>query len=62
MAGLPPQYWLSTAIVTPVITALFGSSWHLVSGATLAISAVVFSTSPFSSNRGPRAYIEAAPR
>lgn len=44
MAGLPPQYGLSTAIVTPVITALFGSSWHLVSKPTLAISAVVFST------------------
>jgi len=44
IAGLPPQYGLYTAIVTPVFAALFGSSWHLVSGPTTAISIVVFST------------------
>ena len=44
IAGLPPQYGLYTAIVTPIIAALFGSSWHLVSGPTTAISIVVFST------------------
>ena len=43
IAGLPPQYGLYTAIVTPIIAALFGSSWHLVSGPTTAISIVVFS-------------------
>jgi SulP family sulfate permease len=43
IAGLPPQYGLYTAIVTPIIAALFGSSWHLVSGLTTAISLVVFS-------------------
>ncbi|MBC8337340.1 MAG: SulP family inorganic anion transporter [Rhodospirillales bacterium] len=43
IAGLPPQYGLYTAIVTPIIAALFGSSWHLVSGPTTAISLVVFS-------------------
>ena len=42
IAGLPPEYGLYTAIVTPVIAALFGSSWHLVSGPTTAISIVVF--------------------
>ncbi len=44
IAGLPPEYGLYTAMVTPVIAALFGSSWHLISGPTTAISIVVFST------------------
>ncbi|HEB79045.1 MAG TPA: sodium-independent anion transporter, partial [Rhodospirillales bacterium] len=43
IAGLPPQYGLYTAIVTPIVAALFGSSRHLVSGPTTAISIVVFS-------------------
>ncbi|PLX36282.1 MAG: sodium-independent anion transporter [Hyphomicrobiales bacterium] len=43
IAGLPPQYGLYTAMVTPVIAALFGSSLHLISGPTTAISIVVFS-------------------
>ncbi|MBZ0072197.1 MAG: SulP family inorganic anion transporter [Thiohalobacteraceae bacterium] len=42
IAGLPPEYGLYTAIITPVIAALFGSSRHLVSGPTTAISIVVF--------------------
>ncbi len=44
IAGLPPEYGLYTAMVTPVVAALFGSSRHLVSGPTTAISIVVFST------------------
>jgi len=43
IAGLPPQYGLYTAIVTPIVAALFGSSRHLISGPTTAISIVVFS-------------------
>jgi SulP family sulfate permease len=43
IAGLPPEYGLYTAMVTPVIAALFGSSFHLISGPTTAISIVVFS-------------------
>lgn len=42
IAGLPPEYGLYTAMVTPIIAALFGSSRHLVSGPTTAISIVVF--------------------
>ncbi|TNE83538.1 MAG: hypothetical protein EP339_00180, partial [Gammaproteobacteria bacterium] len=42
IAGLPAEYGLYTAIVTPVVAGLFGSSWHLVSGPTAAISIVVF--------------------
>lgn len=44
IAGLPPEYGLYTAIVTPIVAALFGSSHHLISGPTTAISIVVFST------------------
>ncbi len=43
IAGLPPEYGLYTAIVTPIIAALFGSSYHLISGPTAAISIVVMS-------------------
>lgn len=43
IAGLPPEYGLYTAMVTPIIAALFGSSFHLISGPTTAISIVVFS-------------------
>ncbi|HEC13133.1 MAG TPA: SulP family inorganic anion transporter [Acidiferrobacteraceae bacterium] len=42
IAGLPPEYGLYTAMVTPIIAALFGSSFHLVSGPTTAISIVIF--------------------
>lgn len=43
IAELPPEYGLYTAMITPVVAALFGSSHHLVSGPTTAISIVVFS-------------------
>ncbi len=43
IAGLPPEYGLYTAMVTPIVAALFGSSRHLVSGPTTAISIVIFS-------------------
>lgn len=43
IAGLPPEYGLYTSMITPVIAALFGSSLHLISGPTAAISIVVFS-------------------
>jgi SulP family sulfate permease len=44
IAGLPPIYGLYTAIVPAVIAGLFGSSRHLISGPTTAISIVVFAT------------------
>lgn len=42
IAGLPPEYGLYAAMVPAVVAALWGSSWHLVSGPTTAISIVVF--------------------
>src|SRR5512147_497598 len=42
IAGLPPEYGLYAAMIPAVVAALWGSSWHLVSGPTTAISIVVF--------------------
>ena len=44
LAGLPPEYGLYSAMVPTIIAALWGSSWHAVSGPTNAVSLVVFST------------------
>jgi len=44
IAGLPPQYGLYAAMVPAIIAALWGSSRHLVSGPTTAISVLVFAT------------------
>lgn len=44
IAGLPPEYGLYAAMVPAILAALFGSSWHLVSGPTTAISIVVFAS------------------
>jgi SulP family sulfate permease len=44
IAGLPPVYGFYTAMITPIIAALFGSSYHLISGPTTAISIVVYAT------------------
>lgn len=57
IAGLPPEYGLYTAIVTPIIAALFGSSWHLISGPTTAISLVVFATVSKFADPGTADYI-----
>ena len=43
IAGLPPAYGLYCAMIPVIVAAMFGSSWHLVSGPTAAISIVVFS-------------------
>lgn len=41
IAGLPPEYGLYTAMVPAVTAALFGSSHHLITGPTIALSLVV---------------------
>lgn len=54
IAGLPPQYGLYAAMVPTIIAALFGSSKHLVSGPTTAISIVIFaSISPLAEPGSP---------
>ena len=60
IAGLPPEYGLYTAMVTPIIAALFGSSYHLISGPTTAISIVVFAALSQWAEPGSQAYIQLA--
>ena len=42
LAGLPPEYGLYTAMVPAIVGALWGSSRHMISGPTNALSLVVF--------------------
>lgn len=44
LAGLPVEYGFYTAIIPVIVAALFGSSLHLISGPTTAISIVIFAT------------------
>jgi SulP family sulfate permease len=59
-AGLPPEYGLYTAMITPIIAALFGSSLHLISGPTTAISIVIFSTVSHHAVPGTAEFVEIA--
>ncbi len=58
LAGMPPQYGLYAAMVPAVIAALFGSSWHLISGPTNAISIVVFASMSALAEPGSVGYIK----
>lgn len=42
IAGLPPVYGFYTAMISPIIAALFGSSYHLITGPTTTSSIVVY--------------------
>ncbi|MDD5250786.1 MAG: sulfate permease [Rhodocyclaceae bacterium] len=57
IAGLPPQYGLYAAMMPAVIGALWGSSWHLVSGPTTAISIAVFAAMSHQAEPGSAQYI-----
>ena len=60
LAGLPPEYGLYTAVVPCIIAALFGSSWHVMSGPTNANSLALFAMlSPLAVAFSP-AYIQLA--
>jgi SulP family sulfate permease len=55
IAGMPPEYGLYAAMVPAIIAAMFGSSWHLVSGPTTAISIAVFAAmSPLADPGSPQ--------
>ena len=58
LAGMPPQYGLYCAMLPAIVAALWGSSWHQVSGPTNAISLVVFATMAPLAVPGTDAYIE----
>lgn len=60
LAGLPPEYGLYTAVIPCIIAALFGSSWHVMSGPTNANSLALFAMlSPLAFAFSP-AYIQLA--
>ena len=60
IAGMPPEYGLYTSMVPAIIAALFGSSWHLVSGPTTAASIVMFSSLSVIAVPGSEQYIALA--
>ena len=60
IAGMPPEYGLYTSMVPAIIAALFGSSWHLVSGPTTAASIVMFSSLSTIAAPGSEQYISLA--
>ncbi|MBF0552955.1 MAG: SulP family inorganic anion transporter [Nitrospirae bacterium] len=58
IAGMPPEYGLYSAMIPAVIAALFGSSKHLISGPTTAISLVIFASISAMAEPGSNHYIE----
>ena len=60
IAGMPPEYGLYAGIVPAIIAALWGSSWHLVSGPTTAASLVVFSSLSVFAEPGSQDYVRLA--
>ena len=60
IAGMPPAYGLYTAIVPTIVAALFGSSFHLASGPTTAISIVVFSALSVLATPGSNEFVQLA--
>ncbi len=58
IAGMPPEYGLYAAMLPAVVAALWGSSWHLVSGPTTAISIVVFATMSPLAEAGSATYVQ----
>ena len=60
IAGMPPEYGLYAGIVPAIVAALFGSSWHLVSGPTTAASIVLFSALSEMAQPGSMDYVRLA--
>lgn len=60
IAGMPPEYGLYAAMVPAIVAALFGSSWHLVSGPTTAASIVLFSSLGALAEPGSAEYVKMA--
>jgi SulP family sulfate permease len=60
IAGMPPEYGLYAGMIPAVIAALFGSSWHLVSGPTTAASIVLFSILSLHAEPGSAQYVSLA--
>jgi SulP family sulfate permease len=54
LAGMPPEYGFYTAIFPVIIAALYGSSWHTLSGPNTALCIVMaFALAPYASESTP---------
>lgn len=60
IAGMPPEYGLYAAMIPAIIAALWGSSWHLVSGPTTAASIVLFASLSAMAIPGSPEYVKLA--
>ncbi len=60
IAGMPPEYGLYAGMIPAIVAALFGSSWHLVSGPTTAASIVLFSSLSALAEPGTAQYVTLA--
>jgi SulP family sulfate permease len=60
IAGMPPEYGLYAGMVPAIVAALFGSSWHLVSGPTTAASVVLLSSLSTFAVPGTPEYVQLA--
>jgi SulP family sulfate permease len=57
LAGLPPEYGLYAAMVPPALSALFGSSFHMVAGPTNAVAILLFASLGHLASPGSADYI-----
>lgn len=60
IAGMPPEYGLYAAMIPAIVAALFGSSWHLVSGPTTAASIVLLASLSVLAEPGSADYVSLA--
>src|SRR5574343_85213 len=60
LAGLPMDMGIYSAIVPTIVAALFGSSWHVVSGPTNALSLALLSMLAPLALTGSAAYVQLA--
>jgi SulP family sulfate permease len=60
IAGMPPAYGLYAGMIPAIVAAIFGSSWHLVSGPTTAASIVLFSVLSSHAEPGSAQYVQLA--
>lgn len=60
IAGMPPEYGLYAGMLPAIVAALFGSSWHLVSGPSTAASLVLFSSLSSLAEPGTPTYVHMA--
>ncbi len=57
IAGLPPEFGLYTSIFPVIIAALFGSSWHVMSGPNTALAVLIFIDLSTFASRSTEEYI-----